>query len=135
LALEGKNDAVILADNQTQGRGRWERKWETGKGNIALSLLKKEKMSITKLPFVYLAISLAVAFNQVWHDFKKSPKNIIRSSLKYFPQNALAWIEIDNEVYQGIIQGIDENANLVFRTKNHTWHSDLKTVRTVKIAG
>jgi biotin-(acetyl-CoA carboxylase) ligase len=41
MALEGRDDAIILANRQIKGPGRWGRKWETGKGNIALSVLKK----------------------------------------------------------------------------------------------
>lgn len=55
-ALEG---TVIIADEQTAGRGRLERTWLTPQGNIALSVILRPGLS--SLPFLIMLASLAVA--------------------------------------------------------------------------
>jgi BirA family biotin operon repressor/biotin-[acetyl-CoA-carboxylase] ligase len=49
---------VIIAEEQTEGRGRLKRKWLTPKGNIALSIILYP--TVTSLPYLIMIASLAV---------------------------------------------------------------------------
>jgi len=55
-ATEG---TVVIADEQTAGRGRMKRSWLSPKGNIALSIILYP--TITSLPYLIMLASLAVA--------------------------------------------------------------------------
>jgi len=54
-AVEG---TVIIADEQTVGRGRIKRVWLSPKGSIALSIILHP--SVVNLPFLIMLASLAV---------------------------------------------------------------------------
>jgi BirA family biotin operon repressor/biotin-[acetyl-CoA-carboxylase] ligase len=49
---------VIITEEQTEGRGRLNRKWLTPKGNIALSIILYP--TVTNLPYLIMIASLAV---------------------------------------------------------------------------
>jgi len=61
LGLEDHRNIIVVADEQTQGRGRWGRTWETSPDNIALSFFIYEKIHLKLLLPVYLAATLSVS--------------------------------------------------------------------------
>ena len=53
--------AVVIADEQTAGRGRIKRTWLSPKGNIAFSVILYP--SLARLPFLVMLASLAVVYS------------------------------------------------------------------------
>lgn len=63
MAAEGAaHGTVVLADHQSEGRGRLGRRWESPPGaNVMLSVLLRPRMRIERVPLVCLAAAVAVA--------------------------------------------------------------------------
>jgi len=108
-AAEG---TVIIADEQTAGKGRLKRVWLSPKGSIALSIILRP--SVVYLPFLIMVSSLAVA-----HSIEAVTG--LKSQLKW-PNDVLvngkkvAGILIENNVQGDIVNyaviGIGVNVNL-----------------------
>ena len=60
LAGEGETDVVVLADEQTGGRGRLDREWTSPSGGIWLSVLFRPDVSMARTPVFTLAAAVAV---------------------------------------------------------------------------
>jgi len=60
LAAEGATDAVVLADEQTGGRGRLDREWSSPSGGVWLSVLTRPDLPPTQVPVYTLAAAVAV---------------------------------------------------------------------------
>ncbi|WP_254271511.1 biotin--[acetyl-CoA-carboxylase] ligase [Haloarcula marina] len=61
LAAEGAENVVVLADEQTGGRGRLDREWASPSGGIWLSLLFRPDVPMAHAPVFTLAAAVAVA--------------------------------------------------------------------------
>ncbi|OAQ54747.1 hypothetical protein HTG_04065 [Natrinema mahii] len=61
LAGEGATDVVVLADEQTGGRGRLEREWTAPPGGVWLSVVVRPDIAPAQAPLYTLAISVATA--------------------------------------------------------------------------
>ncbi|ELZ12059.1 biotin--[acetyl-CoA-carboxylase] ligase [Natrinema thermotolerans] len=61
LAGEGATDVVVLADEQTGGRGRLEREWTAPPGGVWLSVVTRPDIAAAQAPLYTLAISVATA--------------------------------------------------------------------------
>lgn len=59
LAGEGHADVVVVADEQTGGRGRLEREWSSPSGGIWLSLVLRPNVPPTDAPIFTLAAAVA----------------------------------------------------------------------------
>lgn len=59
FAKKGISNAVIVADIQTKGRGRFKRKWYSSKGGLWMSLLLKPK-NVENLQYLTFAAAVAV---------------------------------------------------------------------------
>ncbi|WP_424003857.1 biotin--[acetyl-CoA-carboxylase] ligase [Haloarcula salina] len=60
LAAEGASDVVVLADEQTGGRGRLDREWSSPSGGIWLSALFRPDVPMAHAPVFTLAAAVAV---------------------------------------------------------------------------
>jgi len=60
LAAGGESDVVVLADEQTGGRGRLSREWRSPSGGVWLSLLVRPPVPPTQAPLFTLAAAVAV---------------------------------------------------------------------------
>ncbi|WP_327052243.1 biotin--[acetyl-CoA-carboxylase] ligase [Halomicrococcus gelatinilyticus] len=60
LAAEGATDVAVLADEQTGGRGRLDRKWEGPSGGVYVSLLVRPDVPPAHAPLLTLAGAVAV---------------------------------------------------------------------------
>ncbi len=59
LADEGRSDVVVVADEQTGGRGRLDREWVAPSGGVWASLLTRPAISPARAPLVTLAAAVA----------------------------------------------------------------------------
>ncbi|MFB6179457.1 MAG: biotin--[acetyl-CoA-carboxylase] ligase [Halorientalis sp.] len=60
LAGDGASDVVVLADEQTGGRGRLDREWASPSGGIWLSILFRPEVPTAQTPIYTLAAAVAV---------------------------------------------------------------------------
>ncbi|MBV0922610.1 biotin--[acetyl-CoA-carboxylase] ligase [Halomicroarcula limicola] len=59
LAASGAEDVVVLADEQTGGRGRLDREWSSPSGGVWLSLLFRPDVPMAQAPAFTLAAAVA----------------------------------------------------------------------------
>lgn len=59
LARKGLSEIIIIANEQTKGKGRFNRKWFSSKGGIYLSILLKQK-NIEKIKYLTLIAAISV---------------------------------------------------------------------------
>ncbi len=59
LATEGRENVVVLADEQTGGRGRLDRAWASPSGGVWLSVLLRPDVPPTETPLFTLAAAVA----------------------------------------------------------------------------
>ncbi|WP_049921271.1 biotin--[acetyl-CoA-carboxylase] ligase [Halopiger djelfimassiliensis] len=60
-ATEGAADVVVLADEQTGGRGRLEREWEAPSGGVWASIVTRPAIAPPQAPLYTLATAVATA--------------------------------------------------------------------------
>ncbi|MFB6089708.1 MAG: biotin--[acetyl-CoA-carboxylase] ligase [Halobellus sp.] len=61
LAAEGDEDVVVVADEQTGGRGRLDREWRSPSGGVWASLLVRPRRPPAEVPIYTLAAAVAVS--------------------------------------------------------------------------
>jgi BirA family biotin operon repressor/biotin-[acetyl-CoA-carboxylase] ligase len=61
LAADGQTDVVVLADEQTGGKGRLDRAWSSPSGGVWLSILVRPDVPPTQAPAFTLAAAVATA--------------------------------------------------------------------------
>jgi BirA family biotin operon repressor/biotin-[acetyl-CoA-carboxylase] ligase len=61
LAAGGREDVVVLADEQTAGRGRLDRGWASPSGGVWLSILLRPKLPPAHAPLFTLSAAVATA--------------------------------------------------------------------------
>jgi len=60
LAQKGADELLVVADEQTGGRGRLDRAWSSPSGGIYVSLLLRPDLSPARVPLLTLAAAVAV---------------------------------------------------------------------------
>jgi BirA family biotin operon repressor/biotin-[acetyl-CoA-carboxylase] ligase len=61
LAAEGAPETVVVADEQTGGRGRLNREWTAPSGGVWLSLLARPSLPPARVPLLTMAAAVATA--------------------------------------------------------------------------
>lgn len=115
LAINGAKDGtLIIADEQTMGRGRLGRNWHSKKGTgIWMSLIIKPEISVQKAPqFTLLtAVALCMAIEEVTglEPFIKWPNDLLLQQKKV--AGILTELIAEENRVQAIIIGIGINVN------------------------
>lgn len=101
LASTGTDEgAVVIAETQTNARGRSGKKWESPKGGVWLSLVLKPNVSPAKASLITLATGVAVA---------KTLRNIGADATIKWPNDVL----IDGKKISGILTEANATFNSV----------------------
>lgn len=112
--LGAVDGTIVIAEEQTAGRGRRERTWLTPKGAIALSIILRP--AVTQLPSLIMVSSLAVVYGIKKITGLKAqikwPNDVLINNKK------VCGILIENEIRGGNVEfsviGIGINVNLDF---------------------
>ena len=100
LAAEGASDVVVLADEQTGGRGRLNREWSSPSGGIWLSILFRPETPPAQTPIFTLAAAVAVT--------KAAREAGVDAGIKW-PNDVL----VDGEKLVGILTEMEGEADRV----------------------
>jgi BirA family biotin operon repressor/biotin-[acetyl-CoA-carboxylase] ligase len=113
LAAEGASDVVVLADEQTGGRGRLDRGWASPSGGIWLSILRRPDVPPTHAPVFTLAAAVATAraVREAGVDASiKWPNDLLVGDRKL--AGILTEMEGEADRISWLIAGIGINANV-----------------------
>jgi BirA family biotin operon repressor/biotin-[acetyl-CoA-carboxylase] ligase len=95
-----KTPFVVIAGQQTAGRGQWGRKWESSEGGLYLSLAITPNLTATDAPHLTLCSGVGIVQNLEKYDIPvqlKWPNDLILDRRK------LGGIKIETKVYQNQI--------------------------------
>ena len=104
LADEGATDVVVLADEQTGGRGRLDRTWHSPSGGIWLSVLFRPDVPMAATPVYTLAAAVAVA--------RAAREAGIEAVIKW-PNDVLVRVECEERKLVGILTEMEGEADRV----------------------
>ncbi len=112
-AREGKRDIVVVADEQTGGRGRLDREWSSPAGGIWCSLLFEPDIPLAQAPVFTLAAAVATAraARSIGVDATiKWPNDVLVGDNKL--AGILSEMEGEADRLSWLILGIGINANI-----------------------
>ncbi|WP_114577546.1 biotin--[acetyl-CoA-carboxylase] ligase [Saliphagus sp. LR7] len=119
LAAEGATDAVVVADEQTGGRGRLDRGWSSPPGGIWLSMLSRPSIAPARAPLYTLAgaVATARAVRSAGVDARiKWPNDVVLTGDESTDYRKLAGVltEMEGEADRigWLIVGVGLNANV-----------------------
>ncbi|MES3517537.1 MAG: biotin--[acetyl-CoA-carboxylase] ligase [Natronomonas sp.] len=115
LAAEGGDDIVVLTDEQTGGRGRLDRDWESPSGGIWLSILCRPRLPPGDVPIYTLAAAVAVAETAIEIGVDASikwPNDVLVGSEERKLAGILTEMEGEADRISWVIVGIGINANV-----------------------
>lgn len=113
LAVEGRTDAVVVADEQTGGRGRLDREWRSPSGGIWLSILLRPEIPTVQAPIYTLAGAVATtrAVRELGVDARiKWPNDVQVGGRKL--AGILTEMEGEADRISWLVVGIGLNANV-----------------------
>ncbi|MFB6156077.1 MAG: biotin--[acetyl-CoA-carboxylase] ligase [Haloferacaceae archaeon] len=113
LAAEGREDVVVVADEQTGGRGRLSREWNSPSGGVWASVLTRPRLPPAHAPLYTLAAAVAVtrAARGVGVDASiKWPNDVMVDDAKL--AGVLTEMEGEADRISWLIVGVGVNANV-----------------------
>jgi BirA family biotin operon repressor/biotin-[acetyl-CoA-carboxylase] ligase len=113
LADDGRENVVVLADEQTGGRGRLDRTWSSPPGGVWLSILLRPDVPPTQAPLFTLAAAVATtrAVRNLGVDASiKWPNDVLVGDSKL--AGILTEMEGEADRVSWLIVGIGINANV-----------------------
>ena len=113
LAVEGRTDAVVIADEQTGGRGRLDREWRSPSGGIWLSFLLRPEIPTVQAPIYTLAGAVATtrAVRELGVDARiKWPNDVQVGGRKL--AGILTEMEGEADRISWLVAGVGVNANV-----------------------
>lgn len=100
LASDGEENVVVVADEQTGGRGRLDRSWESPSGGVWLSMLVRPDLPATQAPIITMATAVATA--------RAVEATGVEASIKW-PNDVL----VDGEKVAGILTEMEGEADRI----------------------
>ncbi|PSP41829.1 biotin--[acetyl-CoA-carboxylase] ligase [Halobacteriales archaeon QH_2_66_30] len=113
LAVDGRENVVVLADAQTGGRGRLDRAWSSPSGGIWLSILSRPQVPPAQAPTYTLAAAVATtrAVREAGVDASiKWPNDVLVGDRKL--AGILTEMEGEADRVSWLVVGIGVNANV-----------------------
>jgi BirA family biotin operon repressor/biotin-[acetyl-CoA-carboxylase] ligase len=113
LAVDGRENVVVLADAQTGGRGRLDRAWSSPSGGIWLSILSRPQVPPAQAPAYTLAAAVATtrAVREAGVDASiKWPNDVLVGDRKL--AGILTEMEGEADRVSWLVVGIGINANV-----------------------
>jgi BirA family biotin operon repressor/biotin-[acetyl-CoA-carboxylase] ligase len=113
LASEGRENVVVLADEQTGGRGRLDRSWSSPSGGVWCSTLVRPSVPAAEAPVYTLAAAVAVtrAVREAGVDASiKWPNDVLVDGEKL--SGILTEMEGEADRVEWLVVGIGLNANV-----------------------
>ncbi len=114
------NGTVIIADSQTEGIGTHERKWYTGKNNIAMTFVLYPECNISKISnlTVLIAECIISAIKKLYgYELKiKEPDDVIYNNKKI--AGILTESKVEGEIVKKIFIGVGLNVNQTIFPEN-----------------
>ncbi|MEF8814344.1 MAG: biotin--[acetyl-CoA-carboxylase] ligase [Halovenus sp.] len=113
LAREGRSDVVVLSDQQTGGRGRLDREWQSPTGGVWLSVLARPEIPPAHAPAMTLAAAVATtrAVRDLGVDASiKWPNDVLVGDRKL--AGILTEMEGEADRVSWLVVGIGLNANV-----------------------
>jgi BirA family biotin operon repressor/biotin-[acetyl-CoA-carboxylase] ligase len=125
LARDCQNGTVILAETQTQGRGRLSRPWASPHGGIWMSIILKPEMPLAHVYRINMAVSVAVSraisSSQGLEAGIKWPNDLLIRERKICGILMEASAEVDRLDYA--VVGLGLNANIDISIFPEEWRS------------
>jgi BirA family biotin operon repressor/biotin-[acetyl-CoA-carboxylase] ligase len=115
LATEGAGDVVVLADEQTGGKGRLDRAWSSPSGGIWLSLVLRPEVPAAHVPAFTLATAVAVtrAAREVGVDARiKWPNDVVVGDDEKKLAGILTETQGEADRVSWVVVGVGINANV-----------------------
>lgn len=115
LAATGATDVVVLANEQTSGRGRKDREWHSPPGGIWLSVLVRPSLSPTEAPVLTLAAAVAVAEAMDFWDIDvqlKWPNDVLTATDERKLAGILTEMAGETDAVSWVSIGVGVNANI-----------------------
>ena len=113
LASEGRENVVVLADEQTGGRGRLDRSWSSPSGGVWCSTLVRPSVPAAEAPVYTLAAAVAVtrAVREAGVDASiKWPNDVLVDGEKL--SGILTEMEGEADRIEWLVVGVGLNANV-----------------------
>ncbi|GAA0677245.1 biotin--[acetyl-CoA-carboxylase] ligase [Natronoarchaeum mannanilyticum] len=113
LADDGASDVVVLADEQTGGRGRLDREWSSPSGGVWLSIVLRPDLPPARVPVITLAAAVAItdAAREAGVDAEiKWPNDVLVGERKL--AGILTEMEGEADRVSWVIPGLGINANV-----------------------
>ena len=115
LAGEGADDVAVLADEQTGGRGRLDREWDSPSGGVWLSIVCRPDLPPAQVPVYTLAAAVATteAVREVGVDAGiKWPNDVLVGDDERKLAGILTEMEGEADRISWVVVGIGLNANI-----------------------
>ncbi|MEW6557139.1 MAG: biotin--[acetyl-CoA-carboxylase] ligase [Elusimicrobiota bacterium] len=122
IAKESPSGTVVVAEEQTKGRGQFGRTWSSQKGGLYFSIILKPKISPDKIPLLTLKMAWAIIDSlkkivgkkyKFWvkppNDVMVTPKSEVRSHKKI--AGILTESSITRNKIDWVIIGVGVNIN------------------------
>jgi len=114
-ATDGDSDVVVLADEQTGGRGRLDRAWSSPSGGVWLSVVLRPDVPLAHAPVFTLAAAVAVtrAAREAGVDARiKWPNDVVVGDEERKLSGILTEVEGEADRVDWIVVGVGVNVNV-----------------------
>ncbi len=148
---KGEEGSVVIAERQTHGRGRLQRRWESPDGGIWMSVILRPRLDADALPLVSMAAGVALADaietsagikpklkwpNDVVIDSKKVAGIIADASIESNRQEYIVVgtginFDVDSERMEGLLGGTPNSYGVTSIVQNSKSATRLRLIQEI----